>query len=627
MPHPRTAAALVLCLLASSAPALADNGRPVDRQVEQFLIDIPTSQGIHDDLTRLNAQAHYPGTTADRDIAYWMRDRLTEYGFTAKVESFQAEVPQLQRAVLQLQETTPIDFDLKEGRIASDPDGSRGDAGTPFNAWGGSGDVTAQLAYVNRGTENDYLVLSKAQVPVRGKILLIRYGAEFRGSLARRAEEKGAAGVLFYDDPADGAGSANGAPYPDGPYRPMNSVQRGSLAAPQLHIPVQPVSAMVAQRLLQDVSGSTPPRAWRGRLSADYALGVTRAYVHLLVMQTPSLVTLWNTIGILPGTDTTHHVILGGHRDAWVYGVTDNGSGISTLLEAARALGYIYRSGWRPAYSVVIAGFDGEEVGEAGSNSYVRTHEQELRRGCIAYVNADENVTGNFFNAKAAAALAGMIPVTTRLLPDAHNHTTTVWENWRRQQGGVVIQAPGGGSDHEAFLYLVGIPTMDMGFAGPFGVYHSAYDDLQYATTQADPHLVTHRTMAQLLALMAYRMTLGGVPYDLNAYVGPMRDAYGRFASSNGTGADLRPLSSAIDRFAAQAQTSQANPADATRTIEAVRRLDLLFYGRGGYGSVAFPSLATAWYSGNASAVTNAITDTAAQIDNVTSVLANGAAE
>jgi N-acetylated-alpha-linked acidic dipeptidase len=613
MPHRWIAAALAVCLLMPAGSARADNGTPTDAQVEQYLLSIPTSQGALDDSARLNQEAHYPGSSGDYKMAVWMRDLLTSYGFEASIERVYTQVPALKKAVLQLLVTPRVDFDLKEAGLPQDPDASRGDSGVPFNAWSGSGDVTAPFVYANHGLDADYQTLSAANVDVRGRIVLVRYGAQFRGDLARRAMGRGAAGVIFYSDPADRDGADHGAPYPAGPYRPLGSVQRGSLAEPALNIPVLPVSALNARRLLQDVSGSEAPPGWRGGLGAQYALGISRDLVHMRVDESYNRVWIWNTIGVLPGLDGSRSIILGGHRDAWVYGITDNGSGISTLLEAARALGYVYTAGWRPQYSIQIAGWDGEEIGEAGSQSFVRSHFWALRRGCIAYVNADETATGNFFYTSAAAALAPLAPPVTRLVPDPNVPTQTVWDKWRTQDGGVQTFAPGGGSDHEAFLYLLGVPTIQMSFSGPFGVYHSAFDDLTYATTQADPRFANHQALAQMLALLAFRLTSGSQPpYRFDAYVPSMRQALSSMARNNGTGVSLAPVSQAIDRFA-----GIGRPTSAEKAIDAVHRLNLLFYGREGYAAIAFPNLSQAMESGDRAAVQNAVDRTAGEIDSI----------
>ncbi|HTX58659.1 MAG TPA: M28 family peptidase [Verrucomicrobiae bacterium] len=592
-----------------------------DRQTERFLIDVPTAQGALDDSARLNEEAHYAGSIGDHDMALWMRDKLASYGFSAHIEPVFTQVPQLKRAVLQLLSSPRVDFDLKERWMDADPDAGRPDAGLPFTGWSGNGDVTAPLVYANQGLDADYATLAAAHVDVRGRILLIRYGAEFRGALARRAQARGAAGVLFYSEPMDRNETAPGAPYPDGPYRPMGSVQRGSVGKPEMDIPVLPISAANAQRLLQSIAGTRSPDAWHGALDADYDLGVSGSPVRMRVDESYPWMTIWNTIATLPGLDTSHEVILGGHRDAWVYGVTDNGSGISTLLEAARALGYIYRSGWRPQYSIVVAGWDGEEIGEVGSDSYVRSHQAELRHGCIAYVNADENATGSFFYASAVAGLANLVPHIARVVPDPRIKADTVWQTWASQQGGVQTQAPGGGSDHEPFLYLLGIPTLTFAYVGPFGTYHSAFDDLRYAITQADPGFNDHKTLAQLLALTAFRLTLGPVPYRLQAYAEQMRATLAKIASATGDAAEFAPLGAAIDRFAKQSALADAQGVDLNASMEAVRRLDLLIYGSEGYASVAFPKIADALATGNAARVAAAVSDSAASLDGVTALI------
>src|SRR6266545_8186554 len=66
------------------------------------------------------------------------------------------------------------------------------------------------------------------KVDVRGKIVLVRYGQNFRGVKAFVAQEHGAAGVIIYSDPADD-GWKRGDKYPRGPWRPDTGVQRGSV--------------------------------------------------------------------------------------------------------------------------------------------------------------------------------------------------------------------------------------------------------------------------------------------------------------------------------------------------------------------------------------------------------------
>ena len=593
------AAFLCSVFIAGTLVARADQ-----RTFEQYLLDVPSVSAAMQDSARLNAESHYPGTPGDAHIAQWMRDQLAADGFTASVESFTSDVPYLRGASVTLMSSPKIVFDLGEAPIAADPDGSRKSAGIPFNAWSASGTVSASLVDAGHGLDDDYRALASRGIDVRSRIVLVRYGKQFRGLLAQRARDRGAAGVIFFSDPSDRDGSLRGPAYPDGPYRPLGAVQRGSLGTPRLSIPTLPVTAIVAAKLI-----------------AAMRNGITDAPVRLHVDEVVKRQTLWNTVGVLEGRDPTHSIVLGAHRDAWVYGVTDNGAGVTTLLEAARALGYVAKSGWRPQYSIVVAGFDGEEIGEVGSNAYVRTHEAALRGGCIAYINEDENTTGQYFGAMAAAALENAVAPAAQAVRDPREERSTLFARWQKQTGGTTVSGPGGGSDFEPFLYDLGIPVMEIGFDGTFGVYHSAYDDLRYATTQADPGFVNHRASAQIVALIAMRMASGLVPYQLAPYAARMRASL----ATLGNAADLQPVEAAIGRFQGRAQTADRRGIDGNREIEIARKIDLLLYGRNGYAAVAFPSLSSALGSGNRAEISAAAGRTAREIDDITAGIANAA--
>ncbi|MDQ2865414.1 MAG: M20/M25/M40 family metallo-hydrolase [Candidatus Eremiobacteraeota bacterium] len=590
------AALLCVVLLVSAAAA-----RGGERSFEQYLLDVPSTSGALEDAARLNAESHYAGTPGDAHIAQWMRDQLEGSGFQASIEPFTSDVPYLGGAKLSLLAKPQIDFDLAETPIASDPDGSRKGSGIPFNAWSGSGTVLAPAIDAGHGLDDDYRSLASRGLDVRTRIVLVRYGKQFRGLLARRARDRGAAGVIFFSDPADRDGSLRGPAYPDGPYRPLGAVQRGSLGTPALTIPALPVSAAVAARILTAMHN-----------------GITASPIRLQVDEIVKRQTLWNSVGILQGDDPTHSIVLGAHRDAWVYGVTDNGAGVATLLEAARALGYLAKSGWRPKYSIVVVGFDGEEIGEAGSNAYLRMHESALRTGCLAYINEDENATGQTFGAMAAAALENVIAPAAQAIRDPREERRTLYSRWQSQAGGANVRGPGGGSDFEPFLYDAGIPVMEIGFEGTFGVYHSAFDDLRYATTQADPGFVNHRTSAQMVALLAMRLANGTAAYQLTSYAPHMRAALGTLPID---ARDLTPVSAAIGRFQYRASNADRTGADGNRAIAIVRRLDLLFYGRNGYAAVAFPAISAAAGTHNRAELSAAVGRTVHELDDISAAI------
>ena len=568
---------------------------------------MPTVAAAREDAQRINQESHFASTPGDYHIATWMRDQLAADGFDAKLEPFTHDVPFSKKLGLEILTggKKNIALPLDEVPIPQDPDGTRRDSGPPYNAFSGSGIVVANVIDAGHGTEADYAALAKRGLDVRTRILLVRYGAEFRGLLARRAQAKGARGVLFFSDPADRDGSLRGPAYPDGPYRPLGSLQRGSLGEPQLTIPTLPITALTARRILAEMHD-----------------GISRRPVRMTVeMRMRHNATLWNTVGVLQGKDPTHMVVIGAHRDAWVYGVTDNGAGVTTVLEAARALGYLYRSGWRPQFSIVVVGFDGEEVGELGSAAYVRAHYGELGSGCIAYINADEDTTGQTFYASAVAALEHTVAPAAMTLHDPMEPTRTLYGRWHAQRGGAQVRGPGGGSDFEAFLYDLGIPTLEMGFGGVFGVYHSSFDDFRYAETQADPGFVNHRTMAQIVALLTYRFAAGSVPYRLAAYPPRMSAALAKLALG-GRASDLAPIATALRRFTYVADNADRRGMDGNVLITATQRLDRLFYGRNGYAPIAFPDVSAALADGNRAAISAAIGRTAHELDALSDTIA-----
>jgi N-acetylated-alpha-linked acidic dipeptidase len=353
--------------------------------------------------------------------------------------------------------------------------------------------------------------------------------------------------------------------------------------------------------------------------------GITQTQYRLAVsMLVKHSAQLWNTVGVLPGKDPTHEIILGAHRDAWVYGVTDNGSGVSILLDVARGLGAMYKSGWRPQYSIVIVGFDGEEIGEVGSEAYVREHFGAIASGCIAYINEDEATTGQMFGAMSAAALENLVvPITRNITDPSSSEKVPLYYRWQHQPHGVTVRGPGGGSDFESFLYDAGVPVMEYGFGGVFGVYHSGFDDLKYAATQADPDFINHRAVAQLVALTTMRLASGSVGYTFTPYVPRMRGELAAIAGAQDHRADLTPVRSAIDRFAAKAAAIDHRGGDGNQEIAIVHRVNKLFYGRNGYAAVAFPDVSNALATGNGAAISAAAGRTAHALDEISSALAN----
>lgn len=601
-----TVAILLSAALLAAAPGATES------TLESQFLALPSAVGAEQSARVINERMHFPGTPGDYQLAVYMRDRLNALGLSAHLETFRTIVYTPRTLQLQLLGSPTTTFDLHEQPITSDPDGSRPDAGIPFNAGSGDGDVRAPLVYVSRGLDGDYATLASDGVDVHGKVVLVRYGAEFRGNLAKRAQDHGAAGVIFYSDPQDD-GFAKGPAYPNGPYRPAGAVQRGTVSFndDHLRIPTLPVTSITAKTLLSDMRGKNGPAQWGGALPVNYVVGQTRSLVHLHVVMNATPTTLWNTVGEIPGRDPDQTVILGAHRDAWVYGVSDDGSGIASLLETARGLGALYKNGWRPLRTIRIIGFDAEELGELGSHAYVTAHFSELSNGCVAYINVDEAASGPRFGAEGAAAL---IPVVSQVAQQV-DHVKL-----RR------VRPPGGGSDFEAFIYSAGAPIVGMGYGGPFGVYHSAFDDFDYMSRIADPGFVHHRAIAQTAGLVAMRLADSpAIPYSFESYDDVLEGgvkALAQQAQTAGISLNTDALVAAIHTFesAASSFDSKKDPAKNSQALEAVRILNRVAYSSNGYAAVAFPQITSALAVGRPAADT-ATAQTAASLDKAAALL------
>ncbi|HET6275981.1 MAG TPA: M28 family peptidase [Candidatus Cybelea sp.] len=584
---------VVILLLAAGIGVCAADAR---LSSEALFLQGPSAAGARASSQVINSVPHYPGTPGDYRLAVWMRDALQGFGLRSWIEPFSATVYTPRILQLQLLTSPVVTFDLHDRPISADPDGSRPGIGIPFNAGSGNGDVRAPVVTVGRGLEANYASLASAGVHVSGRIALVRYGAEYRGNLAARAEQHGAAGVIFYSD-SEGRGASRGTVYPNGPFHPPGIVQRGDVMGDDhrpLRIPTLPVTAITAGRLIADMRGSP----------------MTHALVRLHVEMNARTTTLWNTVGEVTGSDPQQIVVLGAHRDAWVYGVTDDGSGIATLLEVARGLGNLHRTGWTPKRSIRIAGWDAEEIGELGSQAYVAAHRSELQRGGVGYLNVDESASGPTFGAAGAGAL---LPVLT-----------AVAQNVMRVSN-PKVDAPAGGSDFESFIYSVGTPVADLGYSGPFGTYHSPYDDLHFASTFADPGFVHHRAAAQGVGVLAMRIAESGAgAYRFAPYAGVLDDGLAAMTKvAERSGLTLAPeLGTAIARFDRSARAYDALPArDSKESLRAVQQLDLLAYSANGYASVAFPHVAAALASGNQPRVDAAVASTSATLNNVSMLL------
>jgi N-acetylated-alpha-linked acidic dipeptidase len=498
-----------------------------------------------------------------------------------------------------------------------------------FNGSSPSGDITADVVYANYGTLADFQQLAKLGISVKDKIVIVRYGENFRGIKTYIAQQYGAKGVLIYSDPADD-GYFRGDVYPKGPWRPETAVQRGSIqflpiypgdpttpgiaATPDLpaskripvdklqsnqaSIPTNPLSYKDATPILKALGGEESPREWQGALPFTYHLGgIGQVKVHIHLEQDIALRTIWDVIGTIPGTNSTQKdnwVVAGNHRDAWVYGAVDPNSGTAAMLETVHGLGELLKQGWKPARTIVIGSWDAEEEGLIGSTEWAEQHETILAHA-VAYLNTDVGVSGPNFNSSAVPSLKQFVREITKEVPSPKGGT--VYDQWKADQAAagsnnrrrqrpadpdVRIGTLGSGSDYTPFIQHLGVPSTDIGSDGPYGVYHSTFDDYAWFTKFADPTFVYEQQQARVFGLEILHMADADVlPYDYQLYgsevVGYVEAAQKR-ATEQTLALDFSSTLSAAKRFAnagATIHVTQTSPSsDPTALNQALRNAE-----------------------------------------------------
>jgi len=509
------------------------------------------AKNIGEYMRVMSARPHHLGSSYGKQNAEWILARFKEWGWDAKIESYDVLFPTPKERVLELLGPTPFKARLEEPPVAVDPTSSQTSEQLPsFNAYSVDGDVTGPLVYVNYGRPSDYEDLARRGISVKGAIVIARYGQSWRGIKPKVAAEHGAIGCLIYSDPRDDGFYVDEV-FPNGPMRNRDGVQRGSVmdmptypgdpltpnigataAAKRLdikavttltRIPVLPISYGDAQPLLAALGGPVVPGDWRGALPITYRFGPSTSRVHLKLAFDWSLKRANNVVARLTGaTYPDEWIIRGNHHDAWVNGAQDPGSGMSAELEEARAFGELVKRGWRPKRTIVYAAWDGEEQGLLGSTEWVEDHEQELRDKAAVYINTDGNGRG-FLTAGGSHALEGFINNVARDIEDPDTKESV----WKRMQARAIataaagpraevrgradlrIGALGSGSDYSPFLQHAGVPSINLAFGGldeSDGIYHSIYDDYYHFTKFLDTDFAYGRALAQTVGTAVIRL-------------------------------------------------------------------------------------------------------------------------
>ena len=299
-----------------------------------------------------------------------------------------------------------------------------------------------------------------------------------------------------------------------------------------LKIPVLPISYHDAKPLLAALEGPVAPEEWRGALPITYHIGPGKTRVHLKLEFDWKMVPCYDVIGIIKGAQFPDEwVIRGNHHDAWVFGAGDPVSGLAALLEEARGIGELVKTGWKPARTLVYCAWDGEEPGLLGSTEWAEDHVAELQQKCVVYINSDGNGRG-FLEAGGSHALAKMMDEVAKNVTDPQTKINVFERKKAREiisaatvdakkaamaKNTLELSALGSGSDYSSFLQHLGIPSLNLGFGGEDegGEYHSIFDSYDLYKRFKDPTFEYGVALAKTAGHAALRMANAEVlPFD-----------------------------------------------------------------------------------------------------------------
>jgi N-acetylated-alpha-linked acidic dipeptidase len=591
----------------------SSDGAGAERVLERQFRAVPDPEKLREYMRAITEEPHHAGSPAGRKVAEYILAKFKSWGLDASIEQTEALIPFPTERSLELVAPERFVAALKEPPIAADKDSADEGQLPTFNAYSADGDVTADLVYVNYGIPEDYEQLRKLNIDVKGKIVIARYGRSWRGIKPKVALEHGAVGCIIYSDPRDD-GYFQGDSYVDGAWRPEQGVQRGSVmdmpiypgdpltpgwgaeaggrkldrseAVTLLKIPVLPISYGDALPLLRKLKGVVAPESWRGALPMTYHVGPGPAKVHLKLGFDWQVRPLYNVIARIPGAESPDEwIIEGNHHDAWVNGASDPTSGNVALMETARGLGELLKSGWKPKRTIVLASWDGEEWGLLGSTEWAEKHQEELKRKAVAYINSD--VTGKgWLGMSGSHSLQAFVNEVARDVSDPRGSGMSVIEAKRarlaeqaktsaerdaiRARHDVPIDALGSGSDYTVFLDYLQVASLDLGFGGDDGggVYHSVYDSFYWYTNFSDGKFTHGVALSQTIGTALLRLANADVlPFEFRGTAETLRryvDEIDKLATggsdsegtaSTGRKLDLDPLRSALGRLSKAADT------------------------------------------------------------------------
>jgi N-acetylated-alpha-linked acidic dipeptidase len=553
---------------ASSAPPTTKiSGFSLQHAAEQARLEDQLKKSISTAEIRkqhryFTSMPHPAGSIHDREVAEYIAAQWRKQGLE-DVIIHQYDVLGTKPVSTSLEMVAPTTYQalLREAPYNVDPDTKNPEVANAWLGYSASGEVTAPVVYAHSGNPEDYDVLRKSGIDVKGKIVLVRYSNpySYRGFKALTAEKNGAAALLIYSDPAED-GYVKGKVFPDGPWGPETHIQRGAITydfivpgdpltpgwasvsgakrIPQNearslpHLVALPLSWHDAKPLLENMNGPTAPKDWQGGLPITYRLtGSVQA--HLKVQMDNSIQPYYVVEARIRGAQFPDEwVLLGNHHDAWEYGGVDPSSGTASMMELTRAFGTMLKNGFRPKRTLIFCSWDGEEIGLTGSTEWGEQFADDLRKKLIAYINVDSSASGPNFDGGAVGSLAPMLVEASYSIADPSG--TSLHDAWIESTAAarkddkdmeaandenLVNTRIGSGSDHTVFLNFLGRPVITLQFDGPYGVYHAMYDDFYWMNKFGDPGYKYHATMSALWGLTALRLAQADIlPFDFAFY-------------------------------------------------------------------------------------------------------------
>ncbi|MGE5726470.1 MAG: transferrin receptor-like dimerization domain-containing protein [Acidobacteriota bacterium] len=542
-----------------------------ERQWEQKFRALPSPQLMRDYMQRLSARPHHVGSPYDKANAEWILSKFKEFGWDAHIETFDVLFPTPKERLVEMIEPTRFTAKMQEPPVAADPTSGQTSEQLPtYNAYSIDGDVTAPLVFVNYGLPQDYDQLQRLGVSVKGAIVIAKYGQSWRGVKPKVAGEHGAIGCIIYSDPRDD-GYFEDNVFPQGPTRPAEGVQRGSVMdfassnpgdpltpgigatpnakrlsvkeAPSISkIPVLPISYGDAQPLLAALQGPVAPESWRGSLPITYHVGPGPAKVHLVVKFNWDIKPVNDVIAKISGSAQPEEwIVRGNHHDGWVNGADDPISAQVALLEEARSLGQLLKQGWKPKRTIIYAAWDGEEPMLLGSTEWAEEHADELRQHAVAYINTDGNGRG-YLMLEGAHTLEHFMNSVAHDIQDPESGVS-VWQRDElhsiaqakspedrkkiRDRADLRMGALGSGTDYTAFEDHLGVASLNLGYGGEdpdAGIYHSIYDDFYWYTHFSDTNFVYGRALAQTVGTAVMRLSDADLlPFDFTDFADTMQ--------------------------------------------------------------------------------------------------------